>query len=341
MASVLNVNGVSIYWLTSGKVYPSWLRSVKRKAAEKKEEKNSGEAGGFSNKLTLIQDFEFPSACYNVTPTPDGRYIVATGGYPPRVRVFDVEELSLKCERYMDSAPLPSPLSTAILSDDYRKIAVLQDDRHVEFHAGYGKHYRTRLPVYGRCMVHHASKATLYFGGTSPLLYSLDLAEGRWQKPMVWANEGNSINLDDAMDERAYVGMADVGCNALAIGRLTGLLASGGEGGVVTCWDPRDNTPASKVATGSHMSPCDVTALAFDEASLSMVAGTSNGRVLLFDLRKASPLLTKSHQYETSIKKVLFHRSEANVVMSADSKIVKFWNKHDVRTPYSYLSDRW
>ena len=45
------------------------------------------------------------------------------------------------------------------LSEDFRKLAILQTDRTLEFHAGYGKHYRTRIPRFGRDMLYHAPTA--------------------------------------------------------------------------------------------------------------------------------------------------------------------------------------
>jgi ribosome biogenesis protein ENP2 len=45
------------------------------------------------------------------------------------------------------------------ISDDFKKLVVLQTDRTLEFHAGYGKHYRTRIPRFGRDMVFHEPSA--------------------------------------------------------------------------------------------------------------------------------------------------------------------------------------
>ena len=51
------------------------------------------------------------------------------------------------------------------LSEDFRKLAILQTDRTLEFHAGYGKHYRTRIPRFGRDMLYHAPTAGTAIGG--------------------------------------------------------------------------------------------------------------------------------------------------------------------------------
>ena len=49
------------------------------------------------------QDFDFPEASNKVKSTRDGQYVLATGTYKPRMKVFDLEELSMKTERVTDS----------------------------------------------------------------------------------------------------------------------------------------------------------------------------------------------------------------------------------------------
>lgn len=53
--------------------------------------------------------------------------------------------------------------------------------------------------------------------------------------------------------------------------------------------------------------------------------------MLLYDLRSDKPLLVKDHQYGLPIKSVHFQDS-LDLVLSADSRIVKMWNKDSVRT---------
>lgn len=50
-----------------------------------------------------LQDFDFPEASNKIKSTRDGQYVLATGTYKPRMKVFDLEELSLKTERFTDS----------------------------------------------------------------------------------------------------------------------------------------------------------------------------------------------------------------------------------------------
>ena len=61
----------------------------------------------------------------------DQNYIVASGVYAPRVKIYETRELSMKVERGIDA----EVLQMRILSDDYSKIAMLCDDRNIELHA--------------------------------------------------------------------------------------------------------------------------------------------------------------------------------------------------------------
>ena len=58
------------------------------------------------------------SGCVRISP--DGRYILATGTYKPRVKCYEVAALSLKFERCFDS----EVIQFEILSDDYSKVSI-------------------------------------------------------------------------------------------------------------------------------------------------------------------------------------------------------------------------
>lgn len=53
-------------------------------------------------------------------------------------------------------------------------------------------------------------------------------------------------------------------------------------------------------------------------------------QVLLYDLRSSQPLLVKDHFYNLPIKSLNFH-DQLDLIVSADSKIIKIWNKDSVR----------
>jgi len=71
----------------------------------------------------------------------------------------------------------------------------LQADRYVEFHNQNGRHYRTRLPMYGRDFLYHQSSAELYFVGTrlfrnSQCIVGFPLTLKVRQLDFVWESRG-------------------------------------------------------------------------------------------------------------------------------------------------------
>ena len=313
MAHAVSINGVSVYNLSAGKSMPQWQAVAKKKSLKHDVD--------FRRRIELIQDFGFPSAAQTVCMSGDGRYIIATGTYPPRVRVYDTTELSMKFERYMDS----TPVATACIGEDYTKLAFLQDDRNIELHAGYGRHFRTRIPTFGRDLAYHAPTAELLVASACSDIYRLNLEEGRFMAPLVASAPGG-----------------DGSVHALAISRVTALVAAAESGGLVEVWDPRTYprvaarlfVPDASGAVNANGDAPDATAVAFDEGSLSLAVGTADGRALVFDLRSSRPTVTKQHQYRTPVHTVRFHRGAAGggetpLVLSADRAVVKRWGRID------------
>lgn len=72
-------------------------------------------------RIELIQDFDMPGVSTTIRVSRDGQYILATGIYKPRIKCFDVNNLSLKFERCFDS----EAVTFEVLSDDYSKVRAL------------------------------------------------------------------------------------------------------------------------------------------------------------------------------------------------------------------------
>lgn len=53
--------------------------------------------------VELVQDLEFPAACHRMKATSDGQFLFATGIHAPRLRVYELGQLSMKFERHFDS----------------------------------------------------------------------------------------------------------------------------------------------------------------------------------------------------------------------------------------------
>jgi len=91
------LNGVKIYDLSSGKSLPEYMEEAKKRNIKLKS------MDDYRNRIELIQDFDFPIAAHRVRVSPDTGYIVASGVYPPRVKIYETSELGLKVERGIDA----------------------------------------------------------------------------------------------------------------------------------------------------------------------------------------------------------------------------------------------
>ena len=342
-----NIHGSKVYNLTSGTALPAWLSDRRKRELSKDMD--------FRRRIELVQDLEFPTGCQRLEVSRDGQFIVAAGVYPPAVRIFELADLSLKVERRLDC----EVVDLRILSEDYSKLVFLQADRHLEFHAAYGRHFRCRVPRFGRTMEYHAPSCELLIGGAGDEVYRLDLAEGRFKAPLPVPKRG--------------------GVNKLAVNLMHGLLAAGCESGEVVCFDPRsrkqvavldllpgviNSDPRAAALATKDRNDFEVraTTVAFDPMDgLTLGVGTSTGQILLYDLRSSKPMAAKDHPNGLPIKYVAFHSGNSGGggggggsrdddmaalnalemslggsggtagatrrVVSADAKVVKIWSK--------------
>ncbi|XP_055584829.1 nucleolar protein 10 [Uranotaenia lowii] len=295
---VTDVGDVKIYNLSAGKALPDWVSDKKRREAQRKNV-------DVSRRIELIQDFDMPSVATSVELSPDGQYVLATGTYKPRIKCFDVNNLSLKFERCFDS----EVVRFKVLGEDYGKVAFLQADRYVEFHAAHGRHYRLRIPRFGRDLDYHKPSCDLFLVGTSSDIYRLNTERGQFLQP--YASSASSLNACEVNPEHH-------------------LLCVGSQEGTVEAWDPRDRVRcgildvAANIRDGLEIFP-SVSALKFKDG-LHMAVGTDSGHVLLYDIRAREPLMIKDHLNQLSVKKIDFNR-EHNAVYSLDAAMLKIWDE--------------
>lgn len=297
---VSSANDVKIYNLSAGRSLPEWLSDRKKRMLAKKNAE-------IRHRIELIQDLEMPVVSTNVAMSRDGQFVMVTGTYKPRVRCYEVSQLSMKFERCFDS----DVVTFDILSDDYAKMVFLHCDRYVEFHAAYGRYHRVRIPKFGRDMAYLPASCELYFGCDGAEVYRLSLDQGRFMNPIT--TEATAVNV-------------------CCVNSYHNLVCLGTQEGKVEAFDPRSRSRVGILECALNSVTEDtevdgmpsVTALTFKD-SLTLGVGTATGQVLLFDIRSDKPLLVKDHLYGLPVKKVAFH-SDANVVMSMDSKVLKLWN---------------
>lgn len=299
---VYNPNNVKIYNLSAGKTLPEWLSDRRKRTLQKHDVE-------LRRRISLMQDFEMPLVSNCIEVTRDGQYVFATGVYKPRVRCYDVSQMSMKFERCFDS----EVVKMKILSEDYTKIVFLQCDRFVEFHSQHGKYYKIRIPKYGRDFDYHPASCDLYFVGATSEIYRLNLEQGRFM---------NSLKTN----------ATEVFC--CQFNPEHELFTCGTYEGQVECWDPRVHNRVGVLDVAASLPPdadniglSSVTAIKYRDG-LNFAAGTSTGQILLYDLRASKPLLVKDHNYGLPIKRIDFHDDSNNLVLSADSRVLKLWHRN-------------
>ncbi|KAF5336415.1 hypothetical protein D9611_006518 [Ephemerocybe angulata] len=320
---VYTVNGATA---GSSSSLPDWLT---RKRAAGKGKRATKEH--YEGSIELLQGFEFPEASNRVKTTRDGRHVLATGTYKPQLRVWDLDQLSLKFERHSDA----ENVDFVMLSDDWTKILHLQNDRTVELHTQGGFHYRTRIPKFGRSLAYHMPSCDAIITATGNEVYRLNLDQGRFMTPLVLE--------DDVTGEIE-------GVNVVDINPAHQLLAFGVDGnGTVQFWDLRSRSkvgilrlPASRlmpVSAVTNGAPLGVTAISSRHDGLSYAIGTSTGHTLLYDIRAANPFAMKDQGYGLPIKDTFWIEGGSRMagdamVLSADKKVIKIWDRATPETNF-------
>ncbi|KAJ1301998.1 hypothetical protein OPQ81_000833 [Rhizoctonia solani] len=309
---VYTVNGAPSNSTTS---LPDWL--IRKRAAKGKSKREIREH--VQGTIDLIQHFEFPEASNRIKTTRDGHHAMATGTYKPQIRVYDLDQLSMKFERHTDA----ENVDFLILSDDWTKSLHLQNDRTLELHTQGGFHYRTRIPKFGRTLAYHFPSCDALVAGAGSEVYRLNLAQGRFMAP---------FSLDSDVE----------GVNAIDINPAHQLFAFGIDGrGVVDFWDPRAKARLSSLELPAGEE--SVTALSSRADGLSLAVGTAAGKTLLYDLRSARPFATKDQGYGLPVQSVSWigggHRMAGDgLVISADKKVVKIWDRNSPGTNFTSIT---
>eukprot|EP01048_Picozoa_sp_COSAG05_P006109 COSAG05_NODE_381_length_10519_cov_17.942131_9_plen_653_part_00 len=295
-----------VYNVSAGKSLPEWQEERAKKNISLRYDEE------YRRRIELVSDFDFPTASTQVKCSRDGEYIVATGTYAPRMKIFETSQVGMKCERFMDA----EAVTFEILSDDYQKIVFLRADRQIEFHVKYGKYYSTRIPRFGRDLCYSLRNCELYCACSGDEVYRLHLEQGRFLRP--FETQCSAVN-------------------AVELNLQHQLLGCAGEDGRVECWDQRQRKLAGELDVVAALNAAgvaptttgvpEVSAIKFADDGLTFAAGTSHGDVLLFDLRSSKPLRVKTHNYGLPIKSLSF--SGRHNLVSADTKLLKIWNWND------------
>uniref|UniRef100_A0A2P2I8Z2 Nucleolar protein 10-like n=1 Tax=Hirondellea gigas TaxID=1518452 RepID=A0A2P2I8Z2_9CRUS len=297
------ISDVKVYNLTANKAVPEWLNGKKKKSKQKRNDED------------LLQDFEMPDVSSCIGLSPDGRYLMVCGTYKPVVKCYELSELSVKFERGMDA----EVITFEILSDDFSKVAFLQDYRYIEIHGQGGRMHRCRIPRFGRDLAIHYPSADLYIAASGHEIYRLNLFQGRFL---------NSLDAET------------MGVNKLLFNKHHGLLLCGTDDGLLKCWDPRTRAKVGVLDCGKHM--MEHAANSFEEelksrkdlritalecnGHFTLAVGNQTGQILMYDLRCNSPYLVRDHYMRAPINALHFHYS--GNVFSMSPKVLKIWDKN-------------
>jgi ribosome biogenesis protein ENP2 len=285
-------------------VLPAWMLEKYQKGLKKDTL--------YRKRIQLIQDFDFPEASSCIRITPDERFIVATGTYKPQIRVYDLDQLCMKFERHTDA----ETVKFCMLDQDWSKFVLLQADRTLEFHTQGGVHYKTRIPKFGRDILYDPVSCDTMTVGDSFEVYRLNLEQGKFLKS--WETKLSEINV-------------------IKTSTCHRLYSLGGSSSRIELWDPRSRACIGGIVihdSERNTSPGHVTSLHFLPDGITLAAGTEQGSVYVYDLRRRSdaisgsahdPLQVKDHHYRYPIHS-LDYDPKQRLIFSVDQKIVKLWN---------------
>ncbi|EJW87691.1 hypothetical protein WUBG_01401, partial [Wuchereria bancrofti] len=229
--------------------------------------------------------------------------------YRPVLKCFDVSDLSLKFSRGLDA----DVVKMAVLSEDYSKFVLLEEERYVEIHVAYGRYFRMRIPKFGHDMAFCHEVSDLYIVGNGSEIFRLNLEEGKFLAPLMTSSSS---------------------LTCCEFNRDHHLFICGTNDGRIEAWDHRDadrcgildcalcfqtNNRQFQVFrfSSTTWTFCCTNYFYFCEPSL---------QVLLFDIRSNKPLLIKDHQTGLPVNKIDFV-PEHNLVLSMDMRLLKIWEE--------------
>ncbi len=292
-------NNVRIYSV-GGSEHEQGLAPWQTTAGQRKRLRK--EDPSWARRVTLLQDYGFPEAASRISVSADGRSLLATGTYKPRLRIYDLDQASLRCERHLSA----ETVGLTVLGDDWTRLALLQADRSVELHAAGGRHAVLRLPRQGRAQCYDARRAELLVGVSgSGALHRVSLCRGSFLAP-VESRVSGSIN-------------------ALSLSPGHGLLAAACDGGAVSFFDPRVRTCVGSVALDADAS-YDASSVSWAPDGLTWAAGTSGGAVHVYDVRSHSrPQWSRDLGDGTAVVRLSHgHIADAGAaIYAADSRAIR------------------
>ena len=349
-----NHSAVPVYTISgssTARPLPEWLARRRKRSLKRDSE--------YTNRIELLQDFEFEEASQCIRISDDGDWVMSTGiltatfslecrhvndvcsgTYKPQIHTHYLPHLSLSFARHTVS------LNTTfqLLSTDYTKSVHLQSDRSIEFHTPQGCHYAMRLPRYGRDLKIDKRSAEVLIPAVGlgengyGEVFRLNLELGRYMRSYEVDVGGDDTTTTDRRGA-LQGGVAAGSANSAAIAEDShNLLAVGTSIGTVEFWDSRARTRVGLLLppwrNDTFEGKQEITALQFHETGLTLATGSSLGLTHLYDLRSPLPLLKKDQGYGFSIQDIVFltstsesrSQSAESKILTSDKRIIKLWD---------------
>lgn len=330
-----NANDVQVYAVagsSTGRPLPDWLARQRKRSLKNDHE--------YSNRVELLQDFEFGEASFCVRVSEDGEWVMSTGTYKPQIHTHHLPDLSLSFARHT----VAQNATFILLDSDYSKSLHLQVDRKLEFHTRGGCHYETRLPRYGRDLKYdrRSAEALIPAVGVNSEgvgeVYRLNLELGRYMKSYEVDVGGDDMTTAGGGALQGGIRAGAVNVAAIA-DQSHNMLAFGTSIGTVEFWDPRSRArvgllmPQQREIVARYKPEIpEITALDFDPSGLSITTGNDEGIIRIYDLRKPVPLLKKHQGFDHPIH-TLMHlttASQEKKILSANNQTsIKIWDAED------------
>uniref|UniRef100_A0A0N4ZZ58 NUC153 domain-containing protein n=1 Tax=Parastrongyloides trichosuri TaxID=131310 RepID=A0A0N4ZZ58_PARTI len=305
----LQSNNTKIYNLSAGKSMPEWINDKARRKLEQKDV-------DLRRRIMLVQDFDMPDVSHKLALTKDGKYCFAAGSYKPFLKCFDLNDLSMKWERGLDC----DVVSICPISNDYTKLALLEEERYLELHCAKGRFFRMRIPKFGRDMCFSRETSDLFVVGSGSDVFRLNLEQGKFMEP--FNTEAETLSCCQLNEDHQ-------------------LFLCGTDDGKVIAFDHRDRSNVGVLdcalgqysSTNNYISTIkdipEVSTIKFRD-SLTFGVGTTTGYVLTYDLRSSKPLLVKDLQMGLPVKKLDFVK-DSDLVISMDCQVLKVWDYNSGR----------
>ena len=242
----------------------------------------------------MIQGLEFGISSNKVKISRNGQFLVISGTYKPVIKIFDIQQQSIKCSRGTDN----DIVDFEILTEDYQKMALLLQDRTVEIHDKGGKYFQTRIPRTPRVSCYDHLSSDLLIGSSSNEIYRLNLEEGTFFKPLELSTKG---------------------INKIIHNQMLDLVMAASDEGMVSLVDFKSKNEVHLLNTFTGH---PLTQIVQGSNPFEFLIGSSEGIIIHYDMRNHRPIQQTQHPYFLPINS-LIPLKDQNKLISVDQRQIR------------------